>query len=676
MTQQIINIGSAANDGKGDSLRSAGIKMNANFTELYSTKVPDLFGNANKVLSTNGTSLFWVPSTVNNAIQTTTVYNDPTWIGTLAYTKLTGRPTIPTLVSQLANDSGYVTTTYTLPTASTSVLGGVKVDGSTVNINNGVISISSGLSGSVVFRGGWNANTNTPTLINGVGTSGSMYIVTVAGTRDLGAGSFGYSAGDLLVYDGSNWIDVSSNSGIVSFNSRSGAVTLLNTDVTTALGYTPIQSSSLSITTNPASGVGSLTYSAGVFTFTPYALPTATSSVLGGVKVDNNTIVINSGVISVGGALTSATIFKGSWDANTNTPTLVSNIGTAGYEYIVSVAGTRNLGNGSKTYSVGDLLIYDGTNWAQIPGGNSVTTFNTRQGAITLTSSDVTTALGTQAANKVLAGPATGADATPTFRALVATDIPALTGYINTSSTGQTITDTSGTTNYSLKIANGTTGAVFGIGTGTNAFGIANDALNNTITGYVPYTVTASTITLKAGTVPATVLSIASNGSITVANDIIGATTQNVFNTISTTINAFASATTALKIGASNAPISGFAATATSTSTAASLGYLGMPQQSKSSAYTTVIGDAGKHIYVTATATITIDSNANVAYPIGTTIAFIAAAGATVTIAITTDTMYLGGTGTTGSRTLAPYGMATAVKVTSTSWFINGAGLT
>jgi hypothetical protein len=38
--------------------------------------------------------------------------------------------------------------------------------------------------------------------------------------------------------------------------------------------------------------------------------------------------------------------------------------------------------------------------------------------------------------------------------------------------------------------------------------------------------------------------------------------------------------------------------------------------------------------------------------------------------------MYLGGTGTTGSRTLAAYGMATAVKVASTSWFINGAGLT
>jgi len=38
--------------------------------------------------------------------------------------------------------------------------------------------------------------------------------------------------------------------------------------------------------------------------------------------------------------------------------------------------------------------------------------------------------------------------------------------------------------------------------------------------------------------------------------------------------------------------------------------------------------------------------------------------------------MYLAGTGTTGTRTLAQYGMATAVKITSTSWIISGNGLT
>ena len=167
------------------------------------------------------------------------------------------------------------------------------------------------------------------------------------------------------------------------------------------------------------------------------------------------------------------------------------------------------------------------------------------------------------------------------------------------------------------------------------------------------------------------------NGDLTLPASIITSNTNfNLINTTATTVNFAAAATTALNIGASTAPITGFAATATTSSTASSLGYLGMPQNSKSSAYTTVIGDAGKHIYVTSTATITIDSNTNVAYPVGTTIGFIAGAGATVTIAITSDTMYLGGVGTTGSRTLAAHGMANAIKVDATTWYISGNGLT
>lgn len=47
-----------------------------------------------------------------------------------------------------------------------------------------------------------------------------------------------------------------------------------------------------------------------------------------------------------------------------------------------------------------------------------------------------------------------------------------------------------------------------------------------------------------------------------------------------------------------------------------------------------------------------------------------------VTIAITSDTMYLAKDGTTGNRTLGQWGMATALKVDSTKWLISGNGLT
>jgi hypothetical protein len=152
------------------------------------------------------------------------------------------------------------------------------------------------------------------------------------------------------------------------------------------------------------------------------------------------------------------------------------------------------------------------------------------------------------------------------------------------------------------------------------------------------------------------VASISTNGSDFVFNT---ATTERmrIDSSGNTTINSVADATT--------------------TTAARGGGYMGLPQNSATTgAYGVVAADAGKHIYSTATRTITIPANASVALPVGTAITFIATTGATVTIAITTDTMYLAGTGTTGSRTLAAHGMATAIKVASTTWYISGNGLT
>lgn len=104
-----------------------------------------------------------------------------------------------------------------------------------------------------------------------------------------------------------------------------------------------------------------------------------------------------------------------------------------------------------------------------------------------------------------------------------------------------------------------------------------------------------------------------------------------------------------------------------------------IPQNSKSAAYTLVLTDAQKHIlHPTAdnnARTFTIPANSSVAYPIGTAVTFVNQIN-TVTIAITTDTMVLAGAGTTGSRTLAANGIATALKIASTTWMISGTGLT
>lgn len=104
-------------------------------------------------------------------------------------------------------------------------------------------------------------------------------------------------------------------------------------------------------------------------------------------------------------------------------------------------------------------------------------------------------------------------------------------------------------------------------------------------------------------------------------------------------------------------------------------------QNSQSANYTCVLSDSGKHILHpsadTTARTFTIPANSSVPYAIGTTLMFVNQnAGGVITIAITTDTMRLAGPGTTGNRTLAANGIATALKITATEWIINGTGLT
>jgi hypothetical protein len=110
------------------------------------------------------------------------------------------------------------------------------------------------------------------------------------------------------------------------------------------------------------------------------------------------------------------------------------------------------------------------------------------------------------------------------------------------------------------------------------------------------------------------------------------------------------------------------------------VGYLIVPQNSQGSSYNVVLADTGRHLYHAigqAAATYTIPTNANVPFSVGAAITFINFSANAVTVAVTsTDTLYLSSAGTTGNRTLAQYGIATAVKITSTSWIISGSGLT
>lgn len=107
-----------------------------------------------------------------------------------------------------------------------------------------------------------------------------------------------------------------------------------------------------------------------------------------------------------------------------------------------------------------------------------------------------------------------------------------------------------------------------------------------------------------------------------------------------------------------------------------------IPQNSKSADYTLLLTDGGKHIFHpsadTTNRTFTIPANSSVAYRVGTAITFVNqnGTGGVITIAITSDTMRLAGVGTTGNRSLARNGIATALKIDTTEWIISGTGLT
>ena len=101
------------------------------------------------------------------------------------------------------------------------------------------------------------------------------------------------------------------------------------------------------------------------------------------------------------------------------------------------------------------------------------------------------------------------------------------------------------------------------------------------------------------------------------------------------------------------------------------IGYLGLPVQTKTGAYTLALADAGTMISNT-TGGWAIPANGTVAFPVGTSIVLFNNSGSTQSLTITTDTLRQAGTSNTGTRTVSIYGFATLVKVASTTWVVSG----
>jgi len=60
--------------------------------------------------------------------------------------------------------------------------------------------------------------------------------------------------------------------------------------------------------------------------------------------------------------------YKGTWDANANSPALTSSVGTKGDYYVVGTAGSTTL-DGISNWGIGDWAVFNGSAWQRVEGG-------------------------------------------------------------------------------------------------------------------------------------------------------------------------------------------------------------------------------------------------------------------------------------------------------------------
>jgi hypothetical protein len=138
-----------------------------------------------------------------------------------------------------ATATGPGASSVTLNNASVTakVLTGVNITGGTVDAADTMLTAFgklqnqiNGLIGGSIYKGTWNASTNTPSLASGVGTLGWYYIVNVAGTTSLD-GISDWFIGDWAIFDGTAWQQVDNTDAVVSVNGQTGAVSLITDNI-------------------------------------------------------------------------------------------------------------------------------------------------------------------------------------------------------------------------------------------------------------------------------------------------------------------------------------------------------------------------------------------------------------------------------------------------------------
>jgi hypothetical protein len=314
--------------------------------------------------------------------------------GSKAVIKVTPNTTITQVVALTINQDksavfeNSVTGTSLIKTGGSSIQF-LKADGSVDSSSYITLASLSFAAGS----GAYNSSTGVitiPTNNNQI-TNGSNYI-TLASLSATSPLSYNSSTGAFSISQANT-----TTNGYLSFtdwNTFNGKQAALNgTGFVKASGTTISYDNSTYLTT--ISGITAGGELSGTYANPSLVNSAVTGKVLTGVNITGGTVVDTDSILTAFGkvqnqinGLIGGSIYKGTWNASTNTPTLTSSVGTSGNYYIVSVAGSTNL-NGITDWQVGDWAIFQGSVWQKVDNTDSVVSVNGFTGAVSLTTSNI-----------------------------------------------------------------------------------------------------------------------------------------------------------------------------------------------------------------------------------------------------------------------------------------------
>ena len=279
-------------------------------------------------------------------------------------TDLTGEAT--------AAGPGIATVTLSTPAVTGKALTGINIAGGTVVATDTILEgfgklqnqINSLIGGSI-YKGTWNASTNTPTITSSVGTLGWYYIVDVAGTTNIN-GITDWQVGDWIIFNGTVWNKVDNTDAVISVNGYTGAVSLVSSDIpegSTNLYFTNTRArQAISLTTTGSSGAATYNDGTGVLNIPNY------NPDLSGYVPITRTLTINGTVYDLSA--------NRSWSVGTVTSVAALTLGTTGTDLSSSVAtgtSTPVITLNVPTASATNRGALSSTDWS---------TFNSKQAAL------------------------------------------------------------------------------------------------------------------------------------------------------------------------------------------------------------------------------------------------------------------------------------------------------